>query len=399
MVSVPCKLALRLAGRALDRFPRDPDSDQDFRPPRVGTAAKLLPSIPHPVPPPRQRPSSGEPTQPLRGIGRGLLLVLLLGAVTFAALGFAGDFERIRDLMGGFDGGVLALVLLLSAVNYGLRFLRWQVYLHRLDVHLPPSRSLAIFLTGFLLAVTPGKAGELAKAWMARELGAPRARPVVAVVVTERLVDVLAVVLLLGSLALVFTGQRSFVAPVVLVAAAAVVVVIFRPVVNRLIALLAKTRLGTGRAAVLIDIHQAFNRLVEPRTLLVGLGFSTAAWTAEGIGCALVVRHYEPAVPMLASVFNYAASSMAGAISMIPGGLLAAEGSLVLLLERQGVALDAALASTVIVRAATFWFTVILGLLALPWVLALRRRPKVDDQEHRQAVEAHVDEERGIEQQ
>jgi len=326
------------------------------------------------VPLPRQRSSSGEPTQPFRGIGRGLLVLLLLGTVTFAVLGLVGDFEQISALIRGFDGGVLALVLLLSAVNYGLRYLRWQYYLRRLDVHLRPGRSLAIFLTGFLLAVTPGKAGELAKAWMAREFGAKRARPVVAVVVTERLLDVLAVLLLLASSVLVFTGQRSFVAPVVLVATAVVVAVIYRPVVDRLIPMLAKTRLGAGRAAVLIDIHQAFNRLVEPRTLLVGLALSTAAWAAEGIGCALVVRHYEPAVPMLASVFDYAASSMAGAISMLPGGLLAAEGSLVLLLERQGVALDAAMASTVIVRAATLWFAVVVGLLALPWVLALLRR-------------------------
>ena len=326
------------------------------------------------MPLPRQRSSSGEPTQPFRGIGRGLLVLLLLGTVTFAVLGLVGDFEQISALIRGFDGGVLALVLLLSAVNYGLRYLRWQYYLRRLDVHLRPGRSLAIFLTGFLLAVTPGKAGELAKAWMAREFGAKRARPVVAVVVTERLLDVLAVLLLLASSVLVFTGQRSFVAPVVLVATAVVVAVIYRPVVDRLIPMLAKTRLGAGRAAVLIDIHQAFNRLVEPRTLLVGLALSTAAWAAEGIGCALVVRHYEPAVPMLASVFDYAASSMAGAISMLPGGLLAAEGSLVLLLERQGVALDAAMASTVIVRAATLWFAVIVGLLALPWVLALLRR-------------------------
>ncbi len=322
----------------------------------------------------RQRSSSGEPTQPFRGIVRGLLVLLLLGAVTFAVLGLVGDFEQISALIGSFDGGVLALVLLLSVVNYGLRYLRWQYCLRRLDVHLPAGRSLAIFLAGFLLAVTPGKAGELAKAWMAREFGAKRARPVVAVVVTERLLDVLAVLLLLASSVLVFTGQRSFAAPVVLVAAAGVVAVLYRPVVDRLIPLLAKTRLGAGRAAVLIDIHQAFSRLVEPRTLLVGLALTTAAWTAEGIGCALVVRHYEPAVPMLASVFNYAASSMAGAISMVPGGLLAAEGTLVLLLERQGVTLDAAMAATVIVRAATLGFAVVVGLLALPWVLALLRR-------------------------
>ena len=317
---------------------------------------------------------SADSNQPFRGLGRGLLVLLLLGTVTFAALGFLGDFEQIRDLIRGFSPTTLVVVLLLSAVNYWLRFVRWQLYLRQLDVHLRWSRSLAIFLTGFLLAVTPGKAGELAKAWMAREFGGGRARPVIAVVVAERLLDVLAVLLLIASSAFVFTGQRSFVAPIVLVAAAAAVAVAYGPLTRRLLPMLAKTRLARGRAGVLIDVHQAFTRLVEPRMLLLGLTLSTAAWAAEGIGCALVVRHYAPSVPALASVFDYAASSVAGAVSMIPGGLLAAEGSLVLLLERQGVALDAAMASTVIVRAATLWFAVAVGLLALPWVLSLLRR-------------------------
>lgn len=352
------------------------------------------------VPLSRNRLSPTDSSQPFRGIARGLLVLFLLGTVTFAAIGFLGDFEQIRDLIGGFDARVLALVLFLSAVNYGLRFLRWQYYLRRLDVRLPPSRSLAIFLTGFVLAVTPGKAGELAKAWMAREFGAGRARPVVAVVVTERLLDVVAVLLLLASSVFVFAGQRPFLAPIVLVTAAAAVAVAYRPLVNRLMPMLAKTRFAAGRAAVLIDIHQAFNRLVEPRTLLVGLALSTAAWAAEGVGCALVVRQFEPAVPVLASVFDYSASSLAGAVSMLPGGLLAAEGSLVLLLERQGLGLDAAMASTVIVRAATLWFAVIVGLLALPWVLALlRRAAQVHDQDHGQAVEPHVGQERDVEQQ
>ena len=36
-------------------------------------------------------------------------------------------------------------------------------------------KSLAVFLVGFLLSVTPGKAGELGKAWLVRELGGGQA--------------------------------------------------------------------------------------------------------------------------------------------------------------------------------------------------------------------------------
>jgi len=206
---------------------------------------------------------SVDPTPPLWNIGRGVVILLLLGTVTFATLGFLGDFARIRELIQRFSRSTLALVLLLSAVNYGLRFARWQVYLRLLDVRLKPSRSLAVFLTGFLLSVTPGKAGELAKAWLSREFGGGPARPVVAVVVTERLLDVLAVLLLLGSSVLVFAGQHSVVALIVLPAAAAAVALTYGPLTRRLLPLLARTRFAAGRASLLLDIHQAFKPYYE----------------------------------------------------------------------------------------------------------------------------------------
>ncbi len=227
--------------------------------------------------------------QPFRGIGRGLLILLLLGTVTFAALGFVGDFEQIRDLIRDFSLTTLLVVLLLSAVNYWLRFVRWQMYLRQLDVRLRWSRSLAIFLTGFLLAVTPGKAGELAKAWLAREFGGGRARPVIAVVVTERLLDVLAVLLLLLSSVFVFTGQRSFVAPIILVAAGAVVAVAYGPVTRRLLPVLAKSRLAAlgarpGLGVRLRGLQRRGRRLDDPRRPARRGGVARPAAGAPGCG-------------------------------------------------------------------------------------------------------------------
>ncbi|HEY4574561.1 MAG TPA: lysylphosphatidylglycerol synthase domain-containing protein, partial [Thermoanaerobaculia bacterium] len=53
---------------------------------------------------------------------------------------------------------------------------------------------------------------------------------------------------------------------------------------------------------------------------------------------------------------------------MLPGGLGAAEGSLAALLHGQGLDTADASSITLIVRAATLWFSVLLGLVALPFV-------------------------------
>ncbi len=320
-----------------------------------------------------QRLSAAEPTASFRGLGRGLGALLLLGILTFALFGVLGDLHRIRGLVSGFAGTTLAVAVLLSLTNRGLRYARWRFYLDQADVKLPANRSLAVFLAGFLLSVTPGKAGELAKAWMVRELGGA-ARPVIAVVVSERLLDLKAVLLLIAASAPALVGQSPQMTLIALAAAIVVLPILYGPMTGRLSSLLGRTRWAAGRLAALLDLHRDFVRLTRARTLLPGLLLSTAAWIAEGLACAVVVRHYGPDLPVLTSLFNYVASTLAGAVSMVPGGLVAAEGSLVLLLERQGVGLDDAMAATIIVRAVTLWFGVALGILALPWFLALLRR-------------------------
>ena len=117
------------------------------------------------------------------------------------------------------------------------------------------------------------------------------------------------------------------------------------------------------------ELYERLRRLISPRLLAAGLGLSALAWGAEGVGFRVVVGSYTPKAGLLASLFDYAASTLAGALSMLPGGLLASEGSLTALLNAQGLDTATAATATLIIRAATLWFAVALGLGALPWVL------------------------------
>ncbi|HEX2162506.1 MAG TPA: lysylphosphatidylglycerol synthase transmembrane domain-containing protein, partial [Thermoanaerobaculia bacterium] len=274
-------------------------------------------------------------------LGRRLLVPAALALLALVGLALFADARQLAAAVAGFDPRLLVPVLALSLVNYGLRFARWQLYLGHLGSRLPAGASLGVFLVGFLLSVTPGKAGELGKAWLVRALGGGRALPAVSAVLAERVTDLLAVVLLvsLGALALPGGGW------VCLAGVAAV-------------------------AAVVL--------LLSPGLLAAGLALAAAAWGAEGVGFWLVVGDYAPGAELARSVFDYSASTLAGALSMLPGGLLATEGSLAALLDAQGLGNAAAASATLISRAATLWFAVALGLAALPWVLRAVRRHGTD---------------------
>ena len=97
----------------------------------------------------------------LERLGRRLLVPLALGLLVTLGLVLTASPRELMASMRRLDAVPLFWVLALSLVNYVLRYVRWEIYLSRLGVPLARLKSLAVFLVGFLLSVTPGKAGEL----------------------------------------------------------------------------------------------------------------------------------------------------------------------------------------------------------------------------------------------
>ena len=106
--------------------------------------------------------------------------------------------------------------------------------------------------------------------------------------------------------------------------------------------------------------------LLRPRATLIAVGLGTISWLGEGIGFYLILLGLgvAPSWETAAiAVFILAFSTVVGAVSTLPGGLGAAEASitamLVLLL---GLPVETAAAATLLIRFATLWFGVTLGL-------------------------------------
>jgi uncharacterized membrane protein YbhN (UPF0104 family) len=309
-------------------------------------------------------------------LGRRLLIPLVLGVLVVVGLALAANPHELLRSLRGFDLRLLVPVLLLSLVNYVLRFLRWQLYLDRLEVTLSKGPSLAVFLVGFLLSVTPGKAGELGKAWLARELGGGPALRVVSAVLAERLTDLLGVLLLIAVGSLPFAGGPWIATAGVAGVALGVAVLTWRQVAEMLFRILGRLPVLGPRIPHLLELYGRLRSLLSPGLLLGALALSIVAWGAEGVGFFLVVREYAPEAGLLPAIFNYTGSTFLGALSMLPGGLGAAEGSLSALLHSQGLDTSDAASATLIIRGATLWFAVLLGFLALPFVLRWLTRAK-----------------------
>lgn len=322
-----------------------------------------MPRLPDSSSPPSEESGSG-----LERLGRRLLVPLGLGVLVVLGLVLTAKPRQLLDSFHRFDLRLLPWVLALSLVNYGLRFVRWEAYLRKLEVRLGRGKSLAVFLVGFLLSVTPGKAGELGKGWLVRELGGGPALRVVPAVLAERVTDLLGVLVLLACGAPAFP-HGIWLSAVLLAAVAAVVLLLtWRRGADLLFRLAAKLPFVGPRVPLLIELFENLRSLLSPGLLAGALALSAVAWGAEGVGFWLVVREYAPQAGLLAALFNYTGATVVGSLSMLPGGLGAAEGSMAALLHAQGLGTADANLVTLVVRGATLWFAVGLGLLALPFV-------------------------------
>jgi uncharacterized protein (TIRG00374 family) len=89
------------------------------------------------------------------------------------------------------------------------------------------------------------------------------------------------------------------------------------------------------------------------------------AWASQGISLVIIIGALGFEVSPLFIVGIYCLSILVGAASFIPGGIGVTEGSIVLLLTSLGMEPALAIAASIVSRLVTFWFAMVLGLLAL----------------------------------
>lgn len=299
------------------------------------------------------------------------LLLILLTVAVFVGLFSYGDFRDIGGQLSRFPVTYLLAALGLALVNYALRFLRWSYYLHFLKIRVPFVVSVLIFLAGLAMAITPGKAGELIKSYLLRDrVGVPVAESA-PVVVMERLTDVISVVLLalLGLTLLPLTVLLVLALVLVLIAVLGALIVTRRG--DRLFDLpfIRRWRGGLRTSA------EGMRRLAGPRPMTVAVILGAGAWFSEGVALWVILEGLDAQVSLLRALSIYAAATLVGAVSALPGGLVGTEGSMVAMLQQSGITRGAATAGTLLVRLVTLWFAVALGMVALFCLNRLRPSP------------------------
>jgi len=306
-------------------------------------------------------------------ISRRLIIGIVFGFLVFLVLILISDLREVSQQVFNFRWALFPAVLGLTLFNYLLRGFKFHYYLRQIGAqNITLRESFRLFVAGFPLAVTPGKAGEVLKGvWIHNQTGESTARGI-AVVVAERISDGLAV-LLLSTLGVIAYPQYWLAFMIILVLLFCIILVSqIRPIALKLLDFSGRIPIIKRFTPSLREFYEGSFALFKPGVTLIAVALGMLSWLAEGIGFYLILvgLGIPPVWETLSiAVFVLAFSTVIGAVSALPGGLGAAEasisGMLILLLN---VSTDIAAAATLLIRFATLWFGVGLGLIV--WVFS-----------------------------
>lgn len=324
-------------------------------------------------------------------VGR-LVIFLLFGlAIMGGMLYFIGIDEVIKDLMLSNLWFVL-LAVILQFVTYFLYTLRWQIINKTANIDLGIRKLLPMVLVSLAVNnITPSGrgGGEPVRAYLLAKEGNYKFEDTFATVIADRALDtfpfVILSILTIIAIILTFSLDMALIAFLVLCVAGitALVILLLYICVNQsfgvkltkwIIKIVRRFyknyTLDTEKRIVeaVVTFQSRMNALMRDKDILYyALPLSFVIWIFEILRVYAVFLAFGARVSPIVIGEVFIIASLVGMIPLLPGGLGAVDGMMILFYSGAGITASISAAATVVERLISFWMTTFLGLLVLPF--------------------------------
>lgn len=287
-----------------------------------------------------------------------LWIGLIAGVIIYFIMTVYGDYGKVLAAISSFCIEYIPVLLALAFTNYLLRAVKWHYFFKVLSLDISFKENLYVFLSGLLMAVTPGKFGEVWKSWLVRDLRGYDLHRTLPIVFIDRITDVVAMLTLATFGVFVFRVSILSFSLVVAILLSMLMVLRSKTIMLKIFNMSA--RFEGMRKAYICSLA-----LLRLQPFFLAVLISLVAWFMECLAFYLTFRGLSVEAGLFESTFIYAISSVAGALTMLPGGLGVTEASLaglsshLLMLDK-----STTVAVTFIIRAVTLWFAVGVGAIS-----------------------------------
>ncbi len=298
-----------------------------------------------------------------------VILIFVLAILVYGGFILKADIKKIIAASTSFNWHILPLLFILTLLNYLFRAMRFQTYLKKIEINLPFTTSLKIFLSGLSMTITPGKAGEIIKAYLVKKYTGNKFAETVPLLIIERVTDGVAMIIL-GLAGIYFFKQSILFFTLAALFTSIFILLIYMK--NFIVKIIILFESKVKHIKILDFSLKFFNnsqKLLDVKNFIEGIMFGITAWFFEGLSLFIIINHFVHMplyITLPLSLFIFSFSSIAGFFVFIPGGIGVAEGTITYFLNTLlKLPLYQAIFITLLFRFTTLWFGVLLGLFTL----------------------------------
>lgn len=320
-------------------------------------------------------------------------LILMLAGVGVLALMvlFIGP-EKIESAIQQSNPWYLALAVIIQLAIYGLWTERWSITTSSLDISIKRRHLFPMLLVGLALNnITPSGrgGGEPVRAYLLSKYSQSPFENAFATVIADRGLDTfpfiaLAIITIITAILYINLPQWMV---ITLVVGLIILIVVF------FLALYMSINREFGDRAVRWFLkvlkrisskmhnrieHRAINAvggfqesmkvmITDRKVLLYGIPLSFLIWGLEIMRVYVVFLALNINAPLEIIAAVFVISTLIGMIPLLPGGLGAVDGMMILLYSYAGIPASISAAATLVERLISFWMTTILGVAVLPY--------------------------------
>ncbi|MHB8580751.1 MAG: lysylphosphatidylglycerol synthase transmembrane domain-containing protein, partial [Ignavibacteriaceae bacterium] len=301
----------------------------------------------------------------LQKIKKKILFSLAAAGILYLGFTFYANIDKLAVVFGTFNWFLIPLLSFLSLLNYFLRFLKWDYYLSIVKVKIKKIDSFFIFMSNLIMAVTPGKMGELLKSYLVKEISGTPVSKTFPIIFVERITDFVSLIFITLVGAYLYNFGREIIVGVGIFFLLICVILSNKKIALPIIQLLEKVKFLEKHLKNIQNAYESSYSMLQPLPLLYMTLLGIFSWSLECFAYYLILINFHLQVSFLWAAFSYGFAIIVGALSMLPGGLGITEGSLTFMLIRKNISKDIAVASTFIIRAVTLWFAVLVGIISV----------------------------------
>lgn len=294
-----------------------------------------------------------------------ILFSIALAGIFYLGFSIYADFSDVVQSFKLFNWLLLPLLLILSLLNYYSRYIKWNYYLNLLNIKIESWQSFSIFCSGLIMSVTPGKFGELFKAYLLKQVSNEPVSKSAPIIFAERVTDFLSLVVISLIGAYIFNYGRVIIIVIGTILIIGIIIITNKKIATFFLRFISKIKRLSAYSKNIENAYESSYKLLSFIPMVKMTILSIISWGFECVGYYMILSSFNIEMSLLWASFAYAFATIVGAVSMLPGGLGVTEGSLSYLVMAQGYSKDVSFASTFIVRVVTLWFAVLIGVISV----------------------------------